>query len=278
MFTHALLSSPIALAQEPDALSDAHRLFLEGDFERARRAYRNIHQGESGLNREQLETSFAELAQVEHALRSEANRDRALRLLLSLNPSATLPDSTPPSLRERLEALRSQVTTFAIEPQTLPLPEGTRLSFELVGERELLRSVTLFTRSEAGGRSLGDEGTLLAAGEEYWVEFRGPGGTLLRALGSEARPERATAITTADPEMNACEAVMCANECPNGYAQDSRGCDTCTCREDDEEGGSALPWILVATGVVVAGVAVGLAVAFSGGETRTQPSAPMPLP
>lgn len=217
----------------------------DADFEGARAA---LEVAEAGpLTRARRVALYGHRALVSFALGDEEAAEADLARLLALGADASLPESAPPQLWERLERLRRE----GVRPPTVStdarIEDGrARITADAMGGADLTRAVRIWVRTDddwiaragAVDRPL-PPGTAL----RFYVEVLGPDAIRLAADGSRATPH----LLRTDPAL----------------AQPETG------------GDDAVWWAVLGGGgaAVAVAVAVGLGVALSGGD-QTQLSGP----
>jgi hypothetical protein len=245
------LAVPIQAAAQ--SVEEGRRLYLEAEFDQAREEFERVLQRPS-LTRDEAVEAHAHLAALLMVLRDEEGAARHAEAAVALDPAAA-----PPA------GAQSRVTTLFEEARGRTEGERARLRLTadgqiVEGEEAVLRlrlapapdllASELRLRCVSRTESASDSGappeitvTLPVAGDE--VSCRGGAHTVGGA-----------ALLTISEELSV----------GSGAGRAAVGVE-----EEDEEGGSALPWILAGAGVLVA-AAVVIAVVLvtsAGGDTAT---------
>ncbi len=198
----SLVSLP-TLAFAQDDLSVAQRHYERAEFDRAVGAFDRAEQSEH-LTHEELEAILRGRGLAHHAAGDVGAAEEDLSRLLSIAPSASLDETTPPAVRRLLERLREEVVPIAVEGVVMPSTTGYVVSLRVTGDvGALQRGARIHYASDAGPEQidapraevLTDEATL-----RYWLEVLGPGGAVIASAGSETDPltyARETALAAA---------------------------------------------------------------------------------
>jgi hypothetical protein len=245
------LASVSSSANADDVVEDAWRLYLSADFEGALAAF---DQAETGaLERRDLLRILEGRAQIHFALGdSEAVRG-ALARLASLSPDYRLSPETPPDLVEAFGTIRDDTPLLRLEV-TPQREEGlVRFRASAIGDvGGLVRGLRITARAEGSSwvQAIDEPLTIDATSDEaieYYVEAIGPGGAVLAALGTDARPRRLTGDAS-------------------GLSPETTG--------GPPLGIPIWGWVAIGGSVVLVAVLVGVIAATAGGSS-TQPEAPV---
>jgi hypothetical protein len=185
----ALALPPIALAH--DDLDAALRHYERAEFARAVSAFDRAEASDH-LTREELETLLRGRGLAHHAAGDEGAAEEDLATWLSLAPTASLDDTTPPAVRRLFERLRGEAVALDVEASVVPTSTGFGISARVVGDvGHLTRTVRIHYRTTAGTDVVeGARADVLSSDATlaYWIEVVGPGGASLATAGSEAGP------------------------------------------------------------------------------------------
>jgi hypothetical protein len=183
----ALLFPSLALAH--DDLDAALRHFERAEFARAVRAFDRAEASDH-LTREELETLLRGRGLAHHAAGDVGAAEEDLSAWLSLAPSATLDDTTPPAVRRLFERLRGEVAALSVEGSAIPSAAGYVVSARVTGDAfELARGVRIHYEGEHGAETIEGERAeipLTASTLRYWIEVVGPGGAVIATAGSSS--------------------------------------------------------------------------------------------
>ncbi len=202
----ALLFSP-SIAFAHDDIDAALRHFERAEFARAVRAFDRAAASDH-LTREELETLLRGRGLAHHAAGDVGAAEEDLSAWLSLAPTATLDDTTPPAVRRLFERLRGEVAPLSVEGSAIPGATGYAVSARVTGDvGELSRGVRIHYAGEHGDETIdGDhaEIPLAASTLHYWIEVVGPGGAVIATAGSRAASlevsRAGVAVAVAEPE------------------------------------------------------------------------------
>jgi len=177
-----------ARAQETSPLARGRALAENAEFERARAALDEADA--SALDRAERVALYSTRALVHYALGDAAAADEDLARLLAMGANASLPDSAPPPLRERLEDLRRGGVRPPVIVARARVEDGVaRIDAEAEGGADLLRGVRVWVRddgwraSERVERPLAEDAALV-----WYAEAFGPGDVRLATDGTRERP------------------------------------------------------------------------------------------
>lgn len=210
-----VLAATPASAQEATPLERGRALTENADFEGALVALNEADA--TALDRAQRVELYSSRALVHYALGDHPAADSDLARLLAMGANASLPDSAPPPLRERLEALRREGVRPPVIVARARVEDGVaRIDAEAEGGADLLRGVRVWIRegewraSPRVERPLAEDAAL-----QWFAEAYGPGDVRLATDGTRARPnvlsvhvEEAVLTLAADSEQSDDDAIL----------------------------------------------------------------------
>lgn len=186
-----------------DDLDAALRHYERAEFDRAVAAFDSA-EASSRLTHDELEAVLRGRGLAHHAAGDVGAAEEDLASLLSIAPSASLDDTTPPAVRRLFERLREEVVALAVEGVVLPSSTGYAVSVRVTGDvGNLQRGARIHYESASGPETVDAErAEVLSDASElrYWVEVIGPGGVVVASAGSPDSPltyGRATALAEA---------------------------------------------------------------------------------
>jgi len=182
------LAATPAYAQDATPLERGRALAENAEFEAALAALDEADA--SALDRARRVDLYSTRALVRYALGDHAGADRDLARLLAMGANASLPDSAPPPLRERLEDLRREGVRPPVIVARARVEGGVaRIDAEAEGGADLLRGVRVWIRegewraTERVERPLAEDASL-----RWYAEAFGPGDVRLATDGTRAQP------------------------------------------------------------------------------------------
>jgi len=279
-----LVAWVLAAAPVHAQLSQAERALEEADFAGAAASFDRA-EASSALDRAELVRLFEGRATARFALGDEAGARADLRALGSLDSTHPFPPEAPPELRSQLRELVTVAGgALGLELRWSEVSGGSALSVEVLRDAAgLVRAVRMHTRVGVRGAWRTEEARSVVIPHPpgvrvfFHVEAIGPGGAVLLAEGSRARPlieSRAgglAAEATTTPAEPREDEVLTPVVSVAALAS-SEG------HETDQGGGDADLLVgLSIGGAVAVGAVLGvvLGVTLGAGSSVTQPSAPV---
>gem|GEM_PF-3364315 len=191
LFASLLVLACPASAFAHDDLDAALRHYERAEFDRAVAAFDRA-EASPQLTHDELEAVLRGRGLAHHAAGDVGAAEEDLASLLSITPSASLDDTTPPAVRRLFERLREEVVQLTVEGVVLPSSTGYGVSVRVTGDvGSLQRGVRIHYQIDEAQRTIESEhAEILSTASElrYWVEVIGPGGVVLASAGAPDAP------------------------------------------------------------------------------------------
>lgn len=187
-------------AHAQSELDAALRHYERAEFDRAVTAFDRAEASEH-LTHEALEAILRGRGLAHHAAGDVGAAEEDLSRLLSIDPSASLDETTPPAVRRLFERLREEVVPITVEGVVMPSSTGYVISLRVTGDVGGLQRGARIHHEGAEGVEQVDGARAEVLSEQdalrYWIEVLGPGGVVIASAGSSEAPltyTRATAL------------------------------------------------------------------------------------
>jgi hypothetical protein len=241
LFMLVSLHSP---ARADEDVDEGKRLFDQARFEEAIAAFDRAAAGDR-LSRDDLLDLLEARALARHANGEPEAAARDLAALRAVSPEHELTGAAPPALRRLFEGIRP--APLSVRAETSTRGGRTVVETQVDGAADLVRAIRVHSRQARGEWRIDEGERVEIDGAEYWVEVIGLGGAPIATVASAADPR-----VIEDPIL------------------------TQPTDEEEDDGASPWPWILLGGGLALAaGAAVLVYFLVTPGEFAV--SAPHPV-